>query len=260
MAAFREHITVSGMLGLGYGVAATTLIGYSPAEAAVAGVLAGIGGMLPDLDSPTAKPGQEIFALTAASMPLVLVGHVLKWSQLPANTEVLILLIMGMYLGIRYGLAQIVANFSVHRGMFHSIPATFIAAELVYLMYPNPSPTVKLLMGAGVAVGFFSHLLLDEVYSIAWDGPLPRLKKSFGTALKWASPQLGPTILTYGLLIAMTFIVGEQSGIIGPPVTQEATRMAEEEDPFRRPESTIPPTVQQAAVPEDELTDAPLFK
>lgn len=259
MAAFREHITVSGMLGLGYGITATTVFGYSPAEAAVGGVLAGIGGMLPDLDSPTAKPGQEIFALTAAVAPLVLVGHVLKWSKLPVNTEVMILLMMGMYLAIRYGMASLISVMSVHRGMFHSIPATFIAAELVYLMYPNPAATVKLLMGFGVALGFFSHLLLDEVYSISWDGPLPRLKKSFGTALKWASPQLGPTIFTYGLLFTMTFLVGEQSGIIGPPVQAEATRTVEE-DPFLQRESATAPVVHQAAVPDDDLTDAPLFK
>ncbi|HWL10620.1 MAG TPA: metal-dependent hydrolase [Planctomicrobium sp.] len=259
MAAFREHITVSGMLGLGYGVAAATLLGYAPAEAAVGGVLAGIAGMLPDLDSPTARPGQEIFSLTAAVAPLVLVGHVLKWSQLPVTTEVMILLMLGMYVGIRYGLAGLINRFSVHRGMFHSIPATLIAAEMVYLIYPNPAPTVKLLMGVGVAIGFFSHLLLDEVYSVGWDGPLPRLKKSFGTALKWASPQLGPTIFTYGLLLVVTFCVGEQSGIIGPPISQEATRFADEESRLRH-ESSAPPVVQQAAVPDRDLTDAPLFK
>ncbi len=259
MAAFREHISVSGMLGLGYGIVAGGLLDYSPAEAAVGGLLAGLGGMLPDLDSPTAKPGQEIFALTAAVVPLVVVGHILKISGLPANTEVMILVMIGMYFVIRYGLASLVNALSVHRGMFHSIPAIFIAAELVYVLYPNPHPQVKLLMGVGMAIGFFSHLLLDEIYSVGWTGPLPKLKKSFGTAIKWASPQIGPTIFTYCLLFAMTFAVGQQSGIIGPPIDENETRIAEEVLPLHK-EVVAPPIVQEAAVPAEKQTDAPLFR
>lgn len=262
MASFREHISVSSMLGIGFGVVSGTALGYSPAEAAVAGVLTGIGGMLPDLDSPTARPGQEIFSLTAAIVPLVMVGHVLKWSQLPATTEVMILLMIGMYVTIRYGLATLVTKVSVHRGMFHSLPAMMIAAEIIYLVYPNPAPFVKLLMGGGVALGFLSHLMLDEVYSIGWSGPIPKLKKSFGTALKWGSANLGPTIFTWGLLLVTTLFVGEQSGIIGPPVQDDATRIADEKTPplRRKKETSTAPIVKQAAVPEDELTDAPPFK
>ncbi|SFJ32244.1 metal-dependent hydrolase [Planctomicrobium piriforme] len=259
MAAFREHITVSGMLGVGYGVAAMTLLGYSPAEAAVGGVLAGIGGMLPDLDIPTGRPGQEIFALTGSVAPLVLVGHILKWSKLPANTEVMILLMLGMYVTIRYGAAWLIDKISVHRGMFHSIPAMLIAAEAIYLIYPNPNVTVKLLMACGVALGFFSHLLLDEVYSVGWSGPLPSLKKSFGTAIKLAGPTLGPTVVTYGLLAALTFVIGEQTGIIGPPIEPGSTPVAGQQALPQR-ETAAPPIVQEAAVSEDKLTDAPLFR
>jgi len=259
MAAFREHITVSSMLGLGYGVAATTLLGYSPAEAAVGGVIAGIGGMLPDLDIPTGRPGQEIFSLTAAVAPLVLVGHILKWSKLPVNTEIMILLMLWLYVMIRYGLAWLVNKFSVHRGMFHSLPAMLIAAESVYLVYPNHNVTVKLLMACGVSLGFFSHLFLDEVYSVGWTGPIPNLKKSFGTAIKLSGHTLGPTLFTYALLLAMTLLVGEQSGIIGPPVQTPGDPIIGQEEKLKR-ETAAPPIVQQAAIPEAEQTDAPLFR
>lgn len=265
MAAFREHIAFSSLLGVGYGACANALLGFTPVEATLAGFLAGCGGMLPDLDSPKARPGQEIFSLLGAISPLVLVGHVLRWLSLPSDTETVILVMVGIYFTVRYGGAWVVDKLSVHRGMFHSIPAMVIAAEIAFLAYPTPRPLVKLLMGAGVALGFFSHLFLDEVYSVKWTGMLPELKKSFGTAIKFTSEALMPTVFTYGLLATLTFVIGEQTGLIGPPVDPKAAPIAEEhvpaatDDPFLRSVSA-PPVVEQASVPSEQLTDAPLFR
>ncbi|WP_437228534.1 metal-dependent hydrolase [Planctomicrobium sp. SH661] len=261
MAAFRQHILFSSLLGVGYGVAAGTLLKFSPTEAMLAGYLTGVGGMLPDLDIPTGRPGQEIFSLSAAVVPLITVGHILKVTQMPVNNESMILVMLCMYFFIRYGLAWLVNKLSVHRGMFHSLPAMLIAGESMYLVYPSPNPWIKLLMGGGLALGFFSHLFLDEIYSVGWNGPLPQIKKSFGTAIKWASPSLGPTLFTYALLVALTFVAGEQAGIIGLPQDPEAAPFAgQEEEPAPKRETTTPPVVQSAAVPEDQLTDAPLFQ
>ena len=54
MAAFREHVLFSSALGVGYAVGANYL-GDQRAHAALAGVLCGFSGMLPDLDS---EPGR----------------------------------------------------------------------------------------------------------------------------------------------------------------------------------------------------------
>jgi len=259
MAAFREHILFSSLLGVGYGVAAGTVLKYTPTEAILAGYLTGIGGMLPDLDIPTGRPGQEIFSLSAAVIPLLTVGHVLTATQLPVNNESVILVMLIMYFLIRYGLAWLVNHLSVHRGMFHSIPAMLIAGLSMYLVYPSSNPWVKLLMGGGLALGFFSHLFLDEVYSVGWNGPLPQVKKSFGTAIKWASPALGATLFTYALLVALTLFAGEQAGILGMPI-DPATQPPVTEQKAPTQETNTIPIVKSAAVPEDELTDAPLFQ
>lgn len=259
MAAFREHILFSSLLGVGYGVTAGTVLKFTPTEAILAGYLTGIGGMLPDLDIPTGRPGQEIFSLSAAVVPLLTVGHILHVTRMPVNNESVILIMLAMYFLIRYGLAWMVNHLSVHRGMFHSLPAMLIAGLSMYLVYPSSSPWIKLLMGGGLALGFFSHLFLDEVYSVGWNGPLPQLKKSFGTAIKWASPSLGPTLFTYALLVGLTFVAGEQAGIIGMPVDPAAQPISEQEAAPAK-ESTTIPIVKSAAVPEDELTDAPLYR
>jgi len=260
MAAFREHIIFSSLLGVGYGVAAGTLLKFTPTEAILAGYLTGIGGMLPDLDIPTGRPGQEIFSLSAAVVPLLSVGHVLHVTQMPVNNESVILIMLALYFLIRYGLAWMVHKLSVHRGMFHSLPAMGIAGLSMYLVYPSSNPFIKLLMGGGLALGFFSHLFLDEIYSVGWNGPLPRIKKSFGTAIKWGSPALGSTLFTYALLVGLIFVAGEQAGIIGMPIDPAGEPFTEQKEaPVPAQESTTIPIVQSAAVPEEELTDAPLF-
>ncbi len=56
MAAYREHITFSTMLGVGYGLGATFALGFTPAQGALAAWLTALGGMLPDLDSESGRP------------------------------------------------------------------------------------------------------------------------------------------------------------------------------------------------------------
>lgn len=262
MASFTEHVGFSGLLGVGYGLGATFVLGFSPIQGALAGYLAGVGGMLPDLDSPTGKPGQEIFSLTAAVAPMVLIGKVLTWAKLPTDTETVMLTMLLMYFAIRYGGSWFIAKLSVHRGMFHSIPANLIAAEITYLFYPSDNVVVKFLMAGAIAVGFFSHLLLDEVYSISLKGGVPRVKKSFGTAIKLWGKEFGPSAFTYVLLAFLTFITLENAGIIVSTAQaepeDEAIPVVEETEVV--PSSPPPKPIQEAALPESELTDAPVFQ
>lgn len=234
MASFREHVAFSGLLGVGYGFGALLVFDFTPQQSALAGCLAGMGGMLPDLDAPTGKPGQEIFGLTAAVVPLVMIGRVLHWTGLPADTETVMLLLVAMYFAVRYGLAWVVKKVSVHRGMFHSIPATIIAAELTYLAFPSQLTTVKLLMAGGIAVGFFSHLLLDEVYAVSWRGPIPQLKRSFGTAIKFVGRTFAPTAFTYGVLATLTLAMFQDAGLISPPQNLSTPPMADDFRPLHR--------------------------
>ena len=263
MASFKEHVGFSGLLGVAYGMAATFLGGFEPIQAALAGYLAGVAGMLPDLDLPTGKPGQEIFSLTAAVVPLLLIGKVLNWAQLPTNTETVMLTLLLMYFSIRYGGAWIVSRLCVHRGMFHSLPAMIIAAEVTYVFYPSDDQIVKLLMAGAVAIGYFSHLLLDEIWSVGWSGPIPQLKKSFGTALKFYGTKFGPAAFTYAMLVTFTFITFETAGIITrqdnepAAIAEEDVEVPELEMSFG--ESSLQDYPQSASRNADELSDAPVF-
>lgn len=211
MANFQTHLTVSGMLGVTYGLAATFTGPFSGVHAALAGCLTGIAGMLPDLDSGSGRPVREVFGLLAAVAPLVLMNRLEAWG---GSRDAALLLAVLLYVTIRYGAAGVLSCVSVHRGMFHSIPAMLIAAEATFLAYHHPDIRVKLLMAVGVALGFTSHLLLDEIYSVTLDGAILRLKSSSGSALKLFGRDWGANLIAYGLLFLLSYALLVDGGVL----------------------------------------------
>jgi len=222
MAGYRRHISVSGFLGVGYGIASYYLFEFTPVQGALAGILTWIAGMLPDLDSQSGKPVREIFSLLAAVTPLTMMGHLLKWGR---NPEEVMLLAVLLYAGIRYGSAWILGKLAVHRGMFHSIPAMLIAAELVFLAFRSDSVLVRLLMAGGVAVGFLSHLLLDELYSVEWSGVRIRLNKYAGSAFKLFGGEFLPNVVTYALLSVLSYASLVDVGLLESPKTTRPAKL-----------------------------------
>ncbi|QDT38062.1 metal-dependent hydrolase [Stratiformator vulcanicus] len=239
MAGYREHITVSGLCGVGYGTATTLLLGFDPVQGAIAGCLTWIGGMLPDLDARGGRPVREITALLAAVGPMIAIRRLV---DVTGGIDATILTGILLYAAIRYGGTWLLDKFTVHRGMFHSLPAMLIAAQIVFLAYKSPELSVRLLMAAGVGVGFFSHLLLDEFYSVQWNGIRPRLAKSAGTAIKFFGPGFGPNAITYGLLMFLSYAVVMKSDRLLPP-----RMIVEQVEPLEQ--QTGPATPDQKATP-----------
>ncbi|MEZ6123639.1 MAG: metal-dependent hydrolase [Planctomycetaceae bacterium] len=224
MAAYREHITVSGTLGIACAGAAVFTFGFSVAQAIVCGILTWIAGMLPDLDSQSGKPVRELFGVTAALAPLLLLQHT---QTLGISQDRAMLFSLLLYGGVRYGGAALLGKLTVHRGMFHSIPALLIASELTFLGYYNPDVRVRLLMAVGVGIGFLSHLILDELYSVQWDGTRIKLKSSSGSALKFFGTEFLPNGMALGLLMFLSYVSFESAGIITSPASQPAPEMLE---------------------------------
>lgn len=232
MAGYREHISVSGLLGVGYGVLATWGLGFTPVQGALAGCITGVGGMLPDVDSQSGKPIRELFNLVAALAPVVMMRRLLEWGQ---TTDGAMLLAIIIYVAIRYGGAALLGRLSVHRGMFHSIPALLIAAELTFLGYKSEFMSVKLLMAVGVGLGFLSHLILDELYSVEFTGVRLKLNKAAGSAFKFFSKSLPANAFAYGLLATLTYVTLIDLGWIQEPTqpqTPRFLRQAAEESGF----------------------------
>jgi membrane-bound metal-dependent hydrolase YbcI (DUF457 family) len=198
MASYRGHLTFAGILGVGYGSLSIFEWGYDWGPAAIAAGLTTLGGMLPDLDSDSGVPVRELFGVSAAVAPFLLYKSVYERCQ--HSTEQTIAILAAVYLFIRYGLSTVFKHLSVHRGMFHSIPALLIAGLGTYLAYPSDNIRLRLFLAGAVMLGFLSHLVLDEIYSVDFMGVRLHLNKYAGSAVKFVSQSWPATIATYLLL------------------------------------------------------------
>lgn len=201
MAAYREHLTASSVLGIGVCSSAIAL-GFTPVQGVLAGTITGIGGILPDLDSESGRPVREVFGVTAAIAPVVMMRRLSEWG---GNTDGAMLLAVLLYATVKYGGATILGILAHHRGMYHSIPAMIISGELAFLGYKSDEFTMKLLMGVGIMIGFFSHLVLDELYAVEWRGVRLRPNKFSGSAIKFVGKSFFANVFTYGLLFFLTY-------------------------------------------------------
>lgn len=221
VAGFRTHITVSSLLGVGYGAAGTMAWGMPVPTSILAGGLCGVAGMLPDLDSDSGVPLRESIAFAAAVVPMMLVE---RFEGMGYSHETIVLIGGAVYFAVRYGMAAILKHGTVHRGMFHSLPAAAIFGLLAFWLCSG-GIEARYYKSFAIVAGFVSHLLLDEIYSIEWTGGRLRLKKSFGTALKLFSGKIIPDAVTYSQLLLIGFVVVNDP--IWLDAAQKRTQVAE---------------------------------
>lgn len=200
MPGFRVHITGSSIVGAGYGAAAWYVGDMPPVTCALGAGLCAVAGMLPDLDSGPGIPLRESVAFAAAVVPMMLI-HRFQQAGLPL--EATILAGAAVYVAIRFGLTWLLHNYSHHRGMFHSLPAAAIAGQLAFLVFAAEEPLHRYFVSSAVVLGFITHLILDEIWSVkmGWFGP--KVKKSFGTAMKFIGPDIWPNLLAYAIALVL---------------------------------------------------------
>ncbi len=202
MANFRTHITVSTVAGVGYGSVAYALYDLPAPVCMLAGGLCGVSGMLPDLDSGPGKPLRESLAFAAAVVSTMLAD---RFQNFGWTMDAVILAGAIVYLAIRFGVAELLKRYTVHRGMFHSIPAAIVFGEIAYLL-ASGDLAIRLYKAGAVVLGYLIHLMLDEVYSIEYVRGRMQTKKSFGSALKLFGGKLWPNVSAYGKLALFTFL------------------------------------------------------
>jgi hypothetical protein len=223
-------VTTSTVLGFGY-AGAGVYAGLPIDTCLLAGGLCGVGGMLPDLDSASGIPQREAMSFAAAVIPMFLVERFQTHHHL--SHEHLVLIAAGLYLFIRFGVGEMLKRYTVHRGMFHSIPAAILFAELAFLICGCHDIRLRYYKAGAVFLGVMSHLVLDEIYAVDWTGA--RLKKSFGTAIKFWGDSLWGNLSMYGKLIIATALVMNDPTLVkefGPPagrgVYQTADKVIED--------------------------------
>lgn len=202
MADFRTHVTTSTVLGVAYCGVGYGFLNMSAPSSLLAGGLCGIAGMLPDLDSEPGVPLKESVGFAAAVVPMLLVHRFQAWGWPP---EIIVLAGAAIYFSIRFGLYRLLQWYTVHRGMFHSLPAALIAAELAFLLCTGASEKIRLYKAVAVFLGYMSHLVLDEFFSVEFTRGRWQVKKSFGSAIKLFGDSFGPNIATYMKLAVLSY-------------------------------------------------------
>jgi hypothetical protein len=241
MAGFYQHVSVSTALGVGYGAAAFFAMGMDWEACVIAGGLTSVAGMLPDLDSPNGQPVREVFGFGAAVAPLLLLkrchcsigsaAHAAAEGQTHLSNEKLLVLMAACYIIVRYGCAWLLDRMTDHRGMFHSIPAAAIAAGATFLLFELPSPVDRLFLAGGTLIGFLSHLVMDEIWSIRVGISGVGMKKSAGTAFKLFSKSIPATAVTYAILLGACYLLLQEPAVnelLGNVDKSEVPRVAEE--------------------------------
>jgi membrane-bound metal-dependent hydrolase YbcI (DUF457 family) len=98
--------------------------------------------------------------------------------------------------------------------MWHSLPAAFIAALFVFLVSASENIHPRLFKTLAVFVGFMSHILLDELWSVEFRRGKYVFKHSFGTALKFLGESRLANIATYVLLISLSVVAYHDESIM----------------------------------------------
>lgn len=203
---FREHI------GYGALVAVCVVVGvYSYAlltDWVFLSLLFGVtivGSFLPDVDSDSGMPFFLIFGTIAACATGVVLFYTL---QETSDWRYIVSISTAALFFFWFVVGGIIKKMTHHRGIYHSIPAALIASLGIYLIaerfnFPHETP---LILGAGMLVGYLTHLVLDELHAgITLDGIPFNPKSSLGGALKMFSDENWVNIATYTLLTVLFY-------------------------------------------------------
>jgi membrane-bound metal-dependent hydrolase YbcI (DUF457 family) len=181
MANFPTHIAIGTVVS---GALATVTVAADMVapENIIAVTLAGVlGSVLPDIDLKDSRPARAMFAGLAIFFSFAVLFSLDRQYSI---AEMLVLW-LGTLLAVRYIGKEVFFRFSYHRGVWHSLLAllfcAFVTAWIFYKLLARDEAVAWLAAGF-MGVGFLTHLILDELYSV--DVMDTRIKASFGTALK----------------------------------------------------------------------------
>lgn len=209
MAMFREHIAWGAIVAM---VVVVALYSYAlVTDVELLLFLFGVtivGSFLPDTDSDSSMPFYLVFGAMTLAVTTVVTFYTLAsayasdWRYLvgiPGASLIFFWVVVG----------GIVKRLTHHRGMFHSLPAMAIAAVGTFLLarHYGFSDEIALYFGAAMAAGFFTHLILDEIYAgITLDGVLFNPKSTFGGATKIFGSSNPANTATYTTLAALIYV------------------------------------------------------
>jgi membrane-bound metal-dependent hydrolase YbcI (DUF457 family) len=210
LANFKTHIVVGATVS---GVMSSTLLSTNyidSSDAFIIFTLGTLGSLMPDLDSKTSIPFKVAVSLITVFASFFIIFSKNHYSLL----EMGILWVSSYYI-LHYLFMNVFIKFTSHRGIFHSIPMGFLLGTLTAIALNSffwLDNRLAVWGGFAVTVGYLTHLILDEVYSV--DLLNKRLKKSFGTAFTlFKKDNMLGTAVVYVLLFTLFQSIGNYTTV-----------------------------------------------
>jgi LexA-binding, inner membrane-associated putative hydrolase len=204
MANYATHIAVGTVVS---GALATLTVGADVIgpESIMAVTLAGVAGsVLPDIDLRDGRASTILFSGIAVFASFC----VLFINAERFSIAELWILWLGSLVFVRYGLHALFYRIAVHRGVWHSLLAGLLWAGLTAIVFHDllgRHAGVAWLGGGFMFIGYLTHLILDEIYSVDFLGN--RLKASFGSALKIVDTRYPGHSLTMAMLTVLVLFL-----------------------------------------------------
>ena len=225
MADFKTHLSFGSFLGFILAIATyLTDWVHSVYMAVIIYFATVIGSFMPDSDSDSGQPVKILFEFYAY-FAAAIIFYYTHDNQM--NILLKILAPIAVFFFVRIILMKIFKEYTRHRGIFHSIPAALIAFFLTLLIaWSTDLPLLeKFSISLAVFVGYFGHLLLDEIYSVKLvskpdeknrtrsPGEIIKrnfgVKRSFGTALDFGFNVKNKTIGVIAYIILVALIIAD---------------------------------------------------
>ena len=198
MANFKTHMVVGATVS---GVSSTLLLSthhISGSGAMGLFFLGTVGSLIPDVDSQTSIPFKITFTLLTIVLSFGLIFSKPNYSLIE-----MMILWLAIYLLMKFVIMKLFTQLTIHRGIFHSIPMGVLfgfGTTLFLKTFLWIDNYFAIWGGFFITLGFITHLILDEVYSV--DLVNRRMKKSFGTAFTlYKKENMLATFIIYGLII-----------------------------------------------------------
>lgn len=209
MANYQTHLNGGVLIGAAAALVSGGLGMVDAVEMPFVALVGTWGGLAPDLDSDNSRPVTIMFTYATIIVPTVALWRLPFLHDTLMEGAISWIIIASL---VRGPLCLALKRLTEHRGIFHSIPAALIFGCLGFLWSGRRVDDIPLQTAIGVsaAAGYFTHLVLDEIWAVDFEGR--RLKKSFGTALSLWVPSKPVTVLAYGLLAVLSGLTWEGLG------------------------------------------------
>lgn len=205
MAKLQSHFTLTTAVAIAYAAVGVSGL-HIPLDTVLLGsVIFVIGGALPNVDEGNGPSAREFGGILAAVSPLMLFS--LFPSMQRHGVSQVALISVFTYVVCRVVIARGLQNYTVHRGVFHSLPAAVLTFEAIYLIFLGLPFLERFYLAFGGFAGFLTHLIHDAYGNLDLVGRAMGKGERKPRVLKLGGNTWGSTVAVYSCVFFLAWFI-----------------------------------------------------